>query len=136
MNCSANKLFSKKYLNIFTRSKTKSSAEYCIDTVRLVFQCYRFPNLLQTLWFFRQYDYENFICTLLLKNSARSCAFAVRGFNVEVARIAEQVSQPNIGLMRMKFWEETIDKCFAKDPTKVPQHPVAVELYKVFITLP
>lgn len=80
---------------------------------------------------FRQYDYENFICTLLLPGSARSNAFAVRGFNVEVARVAEQVSQANIGLMRLKFWEEAIDKCCTKDPRQVPQHPVAIELYKV-----
>lgn len=83
----------------------------------------------------RQYDYDNFTCTLLLKNSARACAFAVRGFNVEVSRVAEQVSQDTIGLMRLKFWEETVDKCFTKDVKKVPQHPVAVEIYKVLLKI-
>lgn len=33
--------------------------------------------------------------------------------------------------MRLKFWEEAIDKCYSKDPQQVPRHPVAIELYKV-----
>ncbi|KAJ8962985.1 hypothetical protein NQ317_003799 [Molorchus minor] len=78
----------------------------------------------------RTYDYENFICTLLLKNSARSCAFAVRGFNVEVARIAEQVSQEATGLMRLQFWEDTVKACYLHDLRAVPKHPVAMELFK------
>ncbi|ENN76314.1 hypothetical protein HUJ04_002486 [Dendroctonus ponderosae] len=90
---------------------TQSSADYCLDSIR-------------------KYDYENFMCTLLLKGSARSIAVAVRSFNVEVSRVAEQVSQSNIGLMRLKFWEEAVDKCYSKDILQVPKHPVAVELFK------
>ncbi|XP_066159112.1 NADH dehydrogenase (ubiquinone) complex I, assembly factor 6 isoform X1 [Euwallacea fornicatus] len=90
---------------------TQTSTEYCLDLIR-------------------KYDYENFICTLLLKNTSRSVALAVRGFNVEVAKVPEQVSQSNIGLMRLKFWEEVIDKCYSKDLKQVPQHPVAIELFK------
>ncbi|XP_017776525.1 PREDICTED: NADH dehydrogenase (ubiquinone) complex I, assembly factor 6 isoform X2 [Nicrophorus vespilloides] len=55
---------------------------------------------------------------------------AVRGFNIEVSRVAEQTSQPSIGLMRLKFWEDTIDKCYQKDIKNVPQHPIAIELFK------
>lgn len=71
------------------------------------------------------------MCTLLLKDSIRMSAFAVRGFNVEVARVGEQTSDSHIGLMRLKFWEDTINNCFTKDATKVPKHPVAIELHKV-----
>jgi NADH dehydrogenase [ubiquinone] 1 alpha subcomplex assembly factor 6 len=112
--------FSKKWLirppNVLTftlrNNSTNSSAEYCMNLVK-------------------NYDYENFIGTLLLKKASRSCAFAVRSFNVEVARVAEQVSEKDIGLMRIKFWEDTLDKCFAKDVSKIPRHPVALELSKV-----
>lgn len=83
--------------------------------------------------FCRKYDYENFICTILLRNTARSCAFAVRSFNVELARIADQVSQEPTALMRLQFWEETLEKCLAKDIKLVPKHPVAMELFKVTI---
>lgn len=71
------------------------------------------------------------MCTLLLKGSERSIAVAIRSFNVEVSRVAEQVSQSNIGLMRLKFWEDAVDKCYSKDVLQVPKHPVAVELFKV-----
>ncbi|GJQ69882.1 hypothetical protein Trydic_g22427 [Trypoxylus dichotomus] len=97
--------------DIFIRRKSTSTAEYCLGSVK-------------------KHDYENFMCTLLLKDTARSCAIAVRSFNIEVARVSEQVTQRNIGLMRLKFWEELIDKVFTKDATKVPQHPVAIELFK------
>lgn len=79
----------------------------------------------------RKFDYENFVCSLLLRNSARSCALAVRSFNIEIAQIAEQVSQEAIGLMRFKFWEDTIEKCLTHDYRLVPKHPVAQELFKV-----
>lgn len=106
-------LFGKTQTGInFCRYKSsQSSAEYCLDSIK-------------------KYDYENFICTILMKNLSRSVALAVRGFNVEVARVAEQVSQGTIGDMRFKFWEDIIDKCYSKDIKDVPKHPVAIELYK------
>ncbi|KAJ8954391.1 hypothetical protein NQ318_011064 [Aromia moschata] len=93
------------------REKNKSSSEYCLELVKTC-------------------DYENFICTLLLQNATRSSAFAVRSFNVEVARVAEQVSQETIGLMRFKFWEDALESCYSKDLKAVPKHPVALELSK------
>lgn len=71
------------------------------------------------------------MCTLLLKNAYRASAFAIRGFNVEVAKAGEQVSQNTTGQMRLKFWEELLDKCYEKDFSKIPRHPVAYELLKV-----
>ncbi|KRT78295.1 hypothetical protein AMK59_7113, partial [Oryctes borbonicus] len=82
------------------------------------------------LFLIKKYDYENFMCTLLLKNTSRSCAIAIRSFNIEVARVNEQVTQRSIGLTRLKFWEDLIDRVFTKDISKVPQHPVAIELFK------
>lgn len=92
----------------YSTSKNTSSAEYCLDLVR-------------------QYDYENFLCTLLLSNQSRPSAFAIRAFNIEVARIEDQVSDPRLGQMRMKFWEDSVEKIFAND---APKHPVALELYR------
>jgi NADH dehydrogenase [ubiquinone] 1 alpha subcomplex assembly factor 6 len=40
---------------------------------------------------------------------------AIRAFNVEIARIPFLVSDPKIGEMRFKFWEDTIAKLFGKD---------------------
>ncbi|KAJ8951179.1 hypothetical protein NQ314_007719 [Rhamnusium bicolor] len=115
INKLSRKLLLSRNINILrvksTSSKTESSAEYCLKSVK-------------------NHDYENFICTLLLQNRSRSGAFAIRSFNVEVARVAEQVSRDTIGLMRLQFWEDTIEKCFSKDIRVVPKHPVAIELYK------
>ncbi|XP_021927289.1 NADH dehydrogenase (ubiquinone) complex I, assembly factor 6 isoform X2 [Zootermopsis nevadensis] len=88
-------------------SKQRLSADYCLNLVR-------------------QHDYENFLCTLLLPSHSRTSAFAIRAFNIEVAKVQDQVSDPHIGQMRMKFWEETVDKIYVDH---APSHPVAVELH-------
>lgn len=87
------------------------------------------------MYLYRSHDYENFVCTLLLQNTSRSNAFALRGFNIEIAKIAEQVSQQTMALMRFKFWEESLDKCLSTDVENVPKHPVAMEIYKVNLLL-
>lgn len=92
----------------YSTSKSRLSAEYCLDLVR-------------------QNDYENFLCTLLLPSQSRTSAFAIRAFNTEVAKVQDQVTEPHLGQMRMKFWEETVDKIYVSDP---PSHPVAVELHR------
>ncbi|XP_019558491.2 NADH dehydrogenase (ubiquinone) complex I, assembly factor 6 homolog [Aedes albopictus] len=79
----------------------------------------------------RQYDKENFLCTLLLKNPERRSALAIRAFNVEIARITGTVSDDKIGQMRLKFWEDTIDKLFKNDLKHVPEQPVIQELKEV-----
>lgn len=44
--------------------------------------------------------------------------------------MAEQVTQTSIGLMRLKFWEDALEKCYKNDVNQIPKHPVAMELYK------
>jgi len=51
--------------------------------------------------------------------------FAVRAFNVELARIQDIVSDPNIGRMRLQFWRDSLDNIYQGNP---PQQPVALEL--------
>jgi NADH dehydrogenase [ubiquinone] 1 alpha subcomplex assembly factor 6 len=48
---------------------------------------------------------------------------AIRAFNIELARIPDVVSMPQIGAMRMQFWRDTIDKSFKLTP---PSEPVAI----------
>lgn len=78
--------------------------------------------------FFRKFDYENFLCTLLIEGESRRDALAIRAFNVEIARIPTVVSDHKIALMRLKFWEDTIEKIFDQTNTKLPEHPVVSEL--------
>ncbi|XP_043236033.1 NADH dehydrogenase (ubiquinone) complex I, assembly factor 6-like [Amphibalanus amphitrite] len=86
----------------------RNSSSYCLELVR-------------------KYDYENFLCTLLLPSHARAGAIAVRAFNVELARVRDTVSETQIGLMRLQFWLDAVDKTFSGAP---PEQPVAAELYK------
>ncbi|XP_046412936.1 NADH dehydrogenase (ubiquinone) complex I, assembly factor 6 [Neodiprion fabricii] len=98
---------------LLTRFKATSvkqtPAEYCLDLVR-------------------KYDYENYLCALLLPNTVRSAALAIRAFNIEVARVEEQASDTTIGKMRLKFWEDTVDKIYNDTP---PRNPVALELHRI-----
>lgn len=91
--------------------KQLSTTDYCVDSVK-------------------KFDYENFVCTLLLKNSARTNGIAIRAFNVEISRVQDQITDSKIGLMRMKFWEDALDNCFSNS-NKIPNHPVVIELHRV-----
>lgn len=58
----------------------------------------------------------------------RKSAFALRAFNVETARAMDVASDPRIGLMRLLWWQEAIDKIFSN---KLIEHPVAQALASV-----
>lgn len=51
---------------------------------------------------------------------------ALRTLNLELLRLPDIVSNPTIGLMRMKFWQESIDKTFAGQP---PREPICILLH-------
>jgi phytoene/squalene synthetase len=46
---------------------------------------------------------------MFLKPKQRAPHFAIRAFNIETATIKDHVSLPELGLMRIAFWHETID---------------------------
>ncbi|XP_055622034.1 NADH dehydrogenase (ubiquinone) complex I, assembly factor 6 homolog [Toxorhynchites rutilus septentrionalis] len=79
----------------------------------------------------KRYDKENFLCTLLLKNPERRFALAIRALNVEIARISDTVSDDKIGQMRLKFWEDTLDKLYKNDSQAIPEQPVVQEVKQV-----
>lgn len=83
-----------------------SPIDYCLDLVR-------------------KNDYENFLCALLLPKQARNAVIALRAFNVEVSKAAIASNDPRISLMRLGFWNETIEKIYESNP---PNHPVALQL--------
>ncbi|XP_043835667.1 NADH dehydrogenase (ubiquinone) complex I, assembly factor 6 isoform X1 [Dromiciops gliroides] len=75
----------------------------------------------------RKRDYEGYLCCLLLPAEARSAAFALRAFNVELAQVKDSVSQKTIGQMRMQFWKKAVEDMYSDNP---PHQPVAIELWK------
>ncbi|PON53814.1 Squalene/phytoene synthase [Parasponia andersonii] len=76
----------------------------------------------------RSYDYHHYLCLLELPINMRKAAFAIRAFNIETARAMDIASDPKIGLMRLLWWQETIDKIYAK---RTIEHPTAQALSAV-----
>lgn len=76
----------------------------------------------------RNYDYHHYLCLLELPPNMRRSAFALRAFNVETARAMDVASDPRIGLMRLLWWQEAIDKIYSN---KLIEHPVAQALASV-----
>lgn len=87
----------------------QSPSEYCLNLVK-------------------KHDYEGFLCNLLLKNEIRSAAFAIRAFNVEIATVEDHVQDKRNGLMRLKFWDDTINNIYNDLP---PKTPTALELHRI-----
>lgn len=91
-------------------SKTKTTYfDHCFETVR-------------------KYDYENFLCLLLLPEGSRASTFAIRAFNTELAQIRDTVTDRKLGLARIQFWKDTVEKIYTK--TSQPMTPVSAELAK------
>ncbi|KAL2901766.1 NADH dehydrogenase (ubiquinone) complex I assembly factor 6 [Bienertia sinuspersici] len=90
-------------------SSLKSAFSYCVQQVR-------------------SHDYHNYLCLLELPPEMRRAAFALRAFNVETAKAMDVASDPRIGLMRLLWWQDAIDKIYAN---KLIEHPVAQSLSSV-----
>ncbi|KAG0168001.1 hypothetical protein DFQ30_005398 [Apophysomyces sp. BC1015] len=88
--------------------KLATSITYCKDSVR-------------------QGDYEGYLSVAFFPRHLRNAQYAIRAFNLELASIRENVSNPTIGKMRMQFWKDTMDKVFEGKP---PQQPIALALHE------
>ena len=86
-----------------------TTANYCVNLVR-------------------QYDFENYLCCLLVNKQSRHSIFAIRAFNVEIAKVCDFTTVETIGKMKIQFWKDTIEDIYSKGIC--PDHPVAKELQK------
>lgn len=64
----------------------------------------------------------------MLPNDYQNPSFVIRAFNIEVAKVQDNVSDVSLGLARLQFWDDAIDKLYTD---KVPAHPVVQEINKV-----
>lgn len=67
-------------------------------------------------------DPDRALAALFAPREARADLFALYAFNVELARVAEQVSEPGLGAIRIQWWREAIDKAASGETAG---HPVA-----------
>ncbi|KAF6214411.1 hypothetical protein GE061_009154 [Apolygus lucorum] len=77
----------------------------------------------------KQYDYENFLCTLLLTGNVRRAAFCIRAFNIEISLIGDKTTEEHIALMRYKWWNDALHGIYNENSAL--KHPVVLELNKV-----
>lgn len=61
----------------------------------------------------RKTDYDRYLAALLARPEARPHLFALYAFNHEVAKTAENVSQPVMGQIRLQWWREAIGEIYA-----------------------
>ncbi|CAH8532022.1 unnamed protein product [Schistosoma turkestanicum] len=60
----------------------------------------------------QKYDYENYLCSLLLPDSRRNFALALRAFNVELAQICDRSENLAQAKYRFQFWRDIIEYLF------------------------
>ena len=73
----------------------------------------------------RRDDRDRYLTALLAPPEAREGLIALYGFNLEIARVRETVSEELIGRMRLQWWRDRLDDIYAGTP---PKHPVAEPL--------
>lgn len=66
----------------------------------------------------RRYDYDRFLTVLFAPSERRGPLFALYAFNHEIAKVAETVTQPVMGQIRLQWWREAIDEIFGGTPRR------------------
>ena len=74
---------------------------------------------------YRRYDSPSYTLLAFVPPKAQSAYIAIRAFNLEIARIADTVSTPHVGALRLQFWRDNVTKTFAGAP---PKQPVSILL--------
>ncbi|KAF9046567.1 isoprenoid synthase domain-containing protein [Panaeolus papilionaceus] len=75
----------------------------------------------------RKHDYDSYLISHFYPKHAQPGYFAIKAFSVELASIADTVSNTVIGQMRMQFWRDAVKSINDGRPTK---HPIALALYE------
>ncbi|MFO7476946.1 MAG: squalene/phytoene synthase family protein [Methyloceanibacter sp.] len=70
----------------------------------------------------RDGDPDRALAALFAPRGGRAGLLALIAFNVELARIAEQVSEPGLGAIRLQWWREAVARAASGETTG---HPVA-----------
>lgn len=70
----------------------------------------------------KRHDNDRYLCALPAPGAARDGLMALYAFNLEVASIAETVSEPTLGLVRLQWWRDTVEWIYAGGTL---DHPVA-----------
>ena len=75
----------------------------------------------------REHDFARYASTLFVPTASRRALLALYAFNLDIARIPDQVSQPLPGEIRLQWWTDLLE---GLDHGGVEGHPVAAELLR------
>ncbi|VDQ04477.1 unnamed protein product [Trichobilharzia regenti] len=76
-----------------------------------------------------KYDYENYLCSLLLPGSKYGFALALRAFNVELAQIYDRAKNIEQAKYRFQFWKDIVEYLFSGSASSSRYHtPLEQEL--------
>jgi phytoene/squalene synthetase len=73
----------------------------------------------------RQWDRPRYLAMLFAPDAKREALMALHAFNAEVCRIPLLVSEPQVGLIRLQWWRDTLESI---GKGEVQAHPVAIAL--------
>jgi phytoene synthase len=73
----------------------------------------------------RRGDQDRYWSALLAPEAARPHLLALFAFNIELSRIAEQVSEPQLGEIRLQWWRDAVPAALGSAPA---DHPVLARL--------
>ncbi|KAI5457612.1 Squalene/phytoene synthase [Mariannaea sp. PMI_226] len=72
-------------------------------------------------------DYDAHLIRRFVPSPVQDTYAALRTLNLELVRLPELVSNPTIGALRMRFWQESLDNTFDGRP---PREPICILLHK------
>ncbi|WP_419912280.1 phytoene/squalene synthase family protein [Hoeflea sp.] len=67
------------------------------------------PNEAQCLAALRAGDRDRYLCALLTPDHARGAIVALYAFNLEIARIRENITEPTMGEVRLQWWRDFLE---------------------------
>ncbi len=70
----------------------------------------------------RRQDEDRWLASRFAPKALRQRLTALYAFNLEVARVADKVSEPHLGEIRLQWWRDAVESTFAGGVT--PAHPV------------
>jgi 15-cis-phytoene synthase len=68
----------------------------------------------------RDGDLDRYVSALFAPGACREHLFALYAFNVELARIGEQVREPQLGEIRLQWWRDALDRASGGETTGQP----------------
>ena len=79
----------------------------------------------------RRHDLDRFLFTLFAPLEVREDIFTFLAFNAEISKIAEKVSEPLLGHLRTKWWQDVIDQIYDGSFDGVRGHYIVDRLPKL-----